>query len=66
MEEKIRVETVNETRNKAKIVYLNELYTFIIFLLIMKYLAINTIGFWAYTMYRIYSIINLFCAKHLL
>lgn len=34
MEEKIRVETVNETRNKAKIVYLNELYTFIIFLLI--------------------------------
>lgn len=39
MEEKIRVETVNETRNKAKIVYLNELYTFIIF---FTYLLWNT------------------------
>lgn len=35
MEEKIRIETVNETRNKIKIVYLSDLYTyyFIIYLL---------------------------------
>lgn len=34
MEEKIRIETLSETRNKAKIAYHNDLYTFVNLLLI--------------------------------
>lgn len=45
-----KIETLNETRNNAKIAYHNDLYTFISLLLIMKYMAVNSILFFKHVL----------------